>query len=161
MLKYLLAAVAAIATLFLSVTVVVLATNKVPGLPGNIFVALATIGATRAVYTFFRKAERKQELTNAPVPALHNDDRIKFEKVFDEIDCAAAGITEIKVAVRTDGFSGFLVGIRSANFSDIEFPLLTEELNKVFYARPRIDFLNLNEEESQWRLTKGTNIKFS
>lgn len=158
MLKYILAFVAGVVGLFLGVTIAVLMTKKAGGFSSALGAGFA-IGMATGVYKFFKKQEEKAEFAKEVIPTISNDDKLKFEKAFQEIDCESAGITEVIAMFGNEGMYSYKVGMRTPNFDDIEPQLTREELYKFFPSYTKFDFVDLNNESMSWRFTRGTRIK--
>ena len=158
MLKYLLAIVAGAAGLFLGVFLAVLVVPDAGTLHGA-FGAGCAIGAARLVYGFFRKREDAATpgLPEQPEqPALQNSDVKNFTKAFSGIDTASLGISEVRIAEREDQQS-FCIGIRAADFSQIDQQVILRPLKKMYYAHIQFVIVDLNSENAAL-LSNGTNI---
>lgn len=157
MLKYVLGFVAGVVGLFLGVTIAVLISHKAGTLSSALGCGFAIAFAT-GVYKFFKRREDKAEFEKEKIPVISSDDKLKFQKAFELIDCEATEISEIIVMVGNEGMYSYKIGMRTPQFWDIEANLIREELHKFFPGYTKFDFVDLNDEKMAWRFSRGTLI---
>lgn len=156
MLKYLLATLTFVVTLFVTLLLSALLMKETGWGIGKFLVAIITFAATRYVYVFFRKRETDKQ-DHIEAPAMLQTDILNFRKAFQNLDCEQYGITEVRFLERADQTS-FYVGLRSTNNSLIDYSIITKALYKLYYSHVQFEFVDLNTGEGQLLNEKGIEI---
>ncbi len=156
MLKYLLAALAFVVALFLTLLVSAMLLKETGWGIGKYLVVIIALAAARYVYVFFKKRETDKE-HHIEGPAMLQTDIINFRKVFAGLDCDSLGITEIKFLERADQTS-FFVGLRSRDFAKVDLESIRKALGKVYYSHVQFEFVDLDSVNDEQLNEKGIAI---
>lgn len=154
--KYLFAALAGLAGLFLGVFLAVVVVPKTSTQLHAAFGAGCAIAAARVVYNFFNKREQ-QKAAAMDISEVMKPDIRDFQKAFRMIDVAAQGITEVKIAELEAG-QGFYVGIRAQAYDRVDAEQITKALHKVYYNHIQFEFVDLSTAHGMFLLHSGVAV---
>ncbi len=159
MLKYLLALLAGVATLFALTFISAEMTVHSGAQLGKYLIALLTLAAARGTYVYFRNRDRERNFGSTLPSAAGKRDIKNFEKIFRHIDCAALGITEVIVVEREDSNEiGFYVGIRKTNAEPLDEEFLRAEMHEVFFPHITFEFIDLDSDRGKLLFVSGVKI---
>jgi hypothetical protein len=145
MLKYVLGFLAGVAGMFIGGLIgFYLFSPKTSGLLVP-FMAGCAIGAARGVFIYFRNRERTEVFGSTEAPSAGKSDKINFEKMFQALDCAALGISEVRVIEREDETTGFFIGVRATDFAKVDQEQIRNLLYKNYYKHVQFELVDLNE----------------